>query len=59
MNDSSNNKRFDHLEFYVGNAKQAAHYYSSCFGFKNTAYCGLETGERKGEHLSLALSINT
>ena len=47
MNDSSNNKRFDHLEFYVGNAKQAAHYYSSCFGFKNTAYCGLETGERK------------
>ncbi|MEA5489204.1 4-hydroxyphenylpyruvate dioxygenase [Pseudanabaena sp. CCNP1317] len=47
MNESSNNKRFDHLEFYVGNAKQAAHYYSSCFGFKNTAYCGLETGERK------------
>jgi len=46
MNDLSNNKRFDHLEFYVGKAKQAAHYYSSCFGFKNTAYCGLETGER-------------
>jgi 4-hydroxyphenylpyruvate dioxygenase len=40
-------KRFDHLEFYVGNAKQASLYYSKCFGFKNTAYCGLETGERK------------
>jgi 4-hydroxyphenylpyruvate dioxygenase len=47
MNDLCNNKRFDYLEFYVGNAKQAAHYYTSCFGFKNTAYCGLETGERK------------
>jgi 4-hydroxyphenylpyruvate dioxygenase len=40
-------KQFDHLEFYVGNAKQAALYYSKCFGFTNTAYCGLETGERK------------
>jgi 4-hydroxyphenylpyruvate dioxygenase len=41
------NKKFDHLEFYVGNAKQASLYYSKCFGFNNTAYCGLETGERK------------
>lgn len=40
-------KRVDHLEFYVGNAKQAALFYSECFGFRITAYCGLETGERK------------
>lgn len=38
---------FDHLEFYVGNAKQAAHFYESSFGFVNTAYRGLETGYRK------------
>jgi len=38
---------FDHLEFYVGNAKQAAHFYSKGFGFTNTAYRGLETGDRK------------
>lgn len=37
----------DHLEFYVGNAKQAASYYARCFGFAITAYSGLETGERK------------
>lgn len=37
----------DHLEFYVGNAKQAAAYFSKCFGFTTTAYSGLETGERK------------
>jgi len=40
-------KRVDHLEFYVGNAKQAASFYAECFGFRITAYCGLETGERK------------
>ena len=38
---------FDHLEFYVGNARQAALYYSKGFGFANTAYRGLETGYRK------------
>jgi len=38
---------FDHLEFYVGNAKQAALFYSKCFGFINTAYKGLETGSRE------------
>ena len=38
---------FDHLEFYVGNAKQAARFYESSFGFTNTAYRGLETGYRK------------
>ncbi|WP_416675597.1 4-hydroxyphenylpyruvate dioxygenase [Egbenema bharatensis] len=37
----------DHLEFFVGNAKQSAFYYSRCFGFENTAYRGLETGDRK------------
>jgi 4-hydroxyphenylpyruvate dioxygenase len=38
--------RFDHLEFYVGNARQAAVFYTRCFGFTNTAYRGLETGSR-------------
>lgn len=37
----------DHLEFYVGNAKQAAIFYSKCFGFTKAAYRGLETGDRK------------
>ena len=37
---------FDHLELYVGNARQAAVFYSACFGFTNTAYRGLETGCR-------------
>ncbi|QHW34824.1 4-hydroxyphenylpyruvate dioxygenase [Paenibacillus rhizovicinus] len=35
----------DHIELYVGNAKQAAHYLSKGFGFQVTAYAGLETGE--------------
>ncbi|MEW5987077.1 MAG: 4-hydroxyphenylpyruvate dioxygenase [Chloroflexota bacterium] len=39
-------KRIDHVEFYVGNAKQAAHFYRTGFGFTNTAYSGLETGAR-------------
>ncbi len=34
----------DHVEFYVGNAKQAAHYYKSAFGFESLAYAGPETG---------------
>src|SRR5256885_14071795 len=34
----------DHIEFYVGNAKQAAHYYKSVFGFQSLAYSGPETG---------------
>ncbi len=34
----------DYIEFYVGNAKQAAHYYQSAFGFQPVAYAGLETG---------------
>jgi 4-hydroxyphenylpyruvate dioxygenase len=39
-------KGMDHVELYVGNAKQAAHYYRTAFGFTNTAYSGLETGTR-------------
>ncbi len=34
----------DYVELYVGNAKQAAHYYKTAFGFKSVAYAGLETG---------------
>lgn len=39
-------KAVDHIELYVGNAKQAAYFYSHGFGFINTAYSGLETGNR-------------
>jgi 4-hydroxyphenylpyruvate dioxygenase len=38
--------RFDHLEFYVGNAKQAALFYEKGLGFTTIAYRGLETGSR-------------
>ncbi|MBS1652009.1 MAG: 4-hydroxyphenylpyruvate dioxygenase [Bacteroidetes bacterium] len=34
----------DYVEFYVGNAKQSAHYYKTAFGFQSYAYAGLETG---------------
>src|SRR3712207_3318047 len=37
---------WDHLEFYVGNAKQAAYYYEHAFGFTPVAYGGPETGVR-------------
>jgi 4-hydroxyphenylpyruvate dioxygenase len=36
----------DYIEFYVGNAKQAAHFYRTAFGFSLVAYAGLETGIR-------------
>ncbi|MBW3519888.1 4-hydroxyphenylpyruvate dioxygenase [Flavobacterium sp. NKUCC04_CG] len=36
----------DYVEFYVGNAKQAAHFYKTAFGFQSLAYSGLETGVR-------------
>jgi 4-hydroxyphenylpyruvate dioxygenase len=36
----------DHVEFYVGNAKQAAYYYRKAFGFQPLAYAGPETGVR-------------
>jgi 4-hydroxyphenylpyruvate dioxygenase len=40
-------KRVHHLEFWVGNARQAAYYYRRAFGFSQIAYSGLETGKRK------------
>ena len=36
----------DYVEFYVGNAKQAAHFYKTAFGFQSFAYRGLETGAK-------------
>lgn len=36
----------DYIEFYVGNAKQSAHFYKTAFGFQSLAYKGLETGSR-------------
>ena len=36
----------DYVEFYVGNARQSAHYYRSAFGFRLAAYRGPETGTR-------------
>lgn len=38
---------FDHITFYVSNAKQAASYYSTRLGFEPIAYQGLETGNRE------------
>jgi 4-hydroxyphenylpyruvate dioxygenase len=46
----------DHVEFYVGNAKQSATYYCKHFGFKPIAYSGLETGNR--EKVSYVLKQN-
>jgi 4-hydroxyphenylpyruvate dioxygenase len=40
-------KGFDHVHYWVGNAKQAAYYYQSLFGFEPIAYSGLETGQRQ------------
>lgn len=40
-------KRVDHIEFYVGNAKQSAAYYRDRFGFLQTAFRGMETGDRE------------
>ena len=36
----------DYVEFYVGNAKQVAHFYKSAFGFQSLAYSGPETGSK-------------
>jgi 4-hydroxyphenylpyruvate dioxygenase len=40
-------KKIHHVEFYVGNAKQAEFYYRKAFGFSLAAYSGLETGNRE------------
>ena len=37
----------DYVEFYVGNAKQAAHFYKTAFGFQSLAYAAPETGVRE------------
>ncbi|OWY20740.1 4-hydroxyphenylpyruvate dioxygenase [Sphingobacteriales bacterium UPWRP_1] len=37
----------DHIELYVGNAKQSAYYYQAAFGYKLVAYAGLETGQKE------------
>lgn len=39
----------DHIELYVSNAKQAAHFYKTAFGFQSLAYSGLETGNKEYE----------
>jgi 4-hydroxyphenylpyruvate dioxygenase len=44
----------DYIEFYVSNAKQAAYYFKSAFGFKSLAYKGLETGCRESESYVVA-----
>jgi 4-hydroxyphenylpyruvate dioxygenase len=47
-------KGWDHVRFYVGNAKQAAHYYSTAFGMTRVAYRGPEQGDR--DHASYVLT---
>src|SRR5688500_9411564 len=46
----------DYVEFYVGNAKQAAHYYQTAFGFQLVGYRGPETGIR--DRVSYLLAQN-
>jgi 4-hydroxyphenylpyruvate dioxygenase len=46
QNPSPNFNGYDHVTWWVGNAKQAAAFYNSFFGFKTIAYRGLETGSR-------------
>ncbi|MGE5703017.1 MAG: 4-hydroxyphenylpyruvate dioxygenase [Clostridia bacterium] len=54
---------WDYVEFYVGNAKQAMHYFTKAFGFEAFAYSGLETGSRdkvsyvlKQNHITFVIS---
>ena len=46
-------KSIHHVEFWVGNAKQAAYYYRQAFGFSQFAYAGLETGRRDATSYAL------
>src|SRR5437868_12302218 len=46
----------DYIEFYVGNAKQAAYFYKAVFGFQSLAYSGPETGTK--EKASYAIRQN-
>jgi 4-hydroxyphenylpyruvate dioxygenase len=42
----------DHIEFWVGNARQSAYYFTNAWGFEPAAYAGLETGVRdRASHL--------
>lgn len=50
-------RQIHHIEFYVGNAKQADYYYRNAFGFDRIAYTGLETGNR--EQCSYAMQQGT
>ena len=53
MDSTVNNQDFlpllgtDFVELYVGNAKQAAHYYKTAFGYQSYAYSGPETGDKE------------
>ena len=47
-------KRIHHVQFWVGNAKQASHFYRKSFGFSQVAYSGLETGNRNEASYVLA-----
>jgi 4-hydroxyphenylpyruvate dioxygenase len=47
-------KSIHHVEFWVGNARQASYYYRQAFGFSQIAYAGLETGQR--DHTSYVLA---
>ncbi len=40
-------KRIHHVEYLVGNGKQASYYYRRAFGFSQLAYSGLETGNQE------------
>ena len=40
-------RQIHHVEFWVGNAKQAAFFYRKAFGFSEFAYSGLETGSAR------------
>jgi 4-hydroxyphenylpyruvate dioxygenase len=46
-------KSIHHVEFWVGNARQAAYYYRQAFGFSQIAYAGLETGRRAAASYAL------
>src|ERR1700732_3434369 len=43
-----------HVEFWVGNARQAAYFYRQAFGFSQIAYAGMETGQRDRTSYALA-----
>ena len=47
-------QEIDHVEFFVGNAKQAATYYRLLFGFEQIGYLGPETGVRDRSSYILA-----